>query len=148
MPKFIYRSDCQFIYEEWLDTLPPPVAAAMRLYLPEFADCYRIVGDGGGHYFLLQVVEPFNDLPVTSSLLHGRCSSAAGMLVLGVPIAELLTCDCATMQFLYPRGDVERTYTFLLSQLDITLQTRYAIDSAFHLDREMQTGTIPSEAIH
>ena len=110
MQRFIYRSECQPIYEEWLDTLPSSAGAAMRLYLPEFADCYRIVGDGGGHYFFLEVVEPFNDLPVTSTLLHGRYSSAPGMLVLGVPLAELLTCDCGTLQFLYQRGGVERTH--------------------------------------
>src|SRR5215218_3179745 len=115
MPRFINRSECQPVYEEWLDRLPPPVAAAMRLYLPEFADCYRIVGDGGGHYFLLQLVEPFNDLPVTSTLLHGKYSSAAGMLVLGVPLAQLLTCDCGTLQFLYPRGGVERTHLHIPS---------------------------------
>ena len=100
--KLIYKSQRQPIYEEWLNTLPSSVAAAMRAYLPEYADCYRIVGDGDGHYFFLQVNEPFADLPVTCNLLHGRHSSAAGTRVAGVPLAEILICDCGTLQFPYP----------------------------------------------
>ena len=100
--KLINKSQRQPVYEEWLNTLPFAVAAAMRDYLPEYADCYRIVGDGDGHYFFLQVNEPFGDLPVTCNLLHGRHSSAAGTRVTGVPLAELLICDCGTLQFPYP----------------------------------------------
>ena len=98
----IFKSQRQPIYEEWLNTLPRTVAAALRSYLPEYADCYRIVGDGDGHYFFLQVNEPFADLPVTCNLLHGRYSSAAGTRVIGVPLAELRICDCGTLQFPYP----------------------------------------------
>ena len=100
--KLIHKSQCQSIYEEWLNTLPSAVAAALRAYLPEYADCYRIVGDGEGHYFFLQVNESFADLPVTCNLLHGRHSSAAGTRVTGVPLAEILICDCGTLQFPYP----------------------------------------------
>lgn len=100
--KLINKSQRQPVYEEWLNTLPSAVAAAMRDYLPEYADCYRIVGDGDGHYFFLQVNEPFGDLPVTCNLLHGRHSSAAGTRLTGVPLAELFICDCGTLQFPYP----------------------------------------------
>lgn len=78
------------------------VAIEMRAYLPEYGDCYRIVGDRDGHYFFLQVNEPFADLPVTCNLLHGRYSSAAATRVIGVPLAEILIGDCGALQFPYP----------------------------------------------
>lgn len=107
MQKLIYKAECQLVYEEWLNTLPSSLTRELRAYLPEYADCYRIVGDADGHYFLLQVVDHFADLPVTCDLLHGRFSFAAGMLVIGVPLAELLACDCGILQFPYPLiGDV------------------------------------------
>jgi hypothetical protein len=68
------------------------------------ADCYRIIGDGDGHYFFEQVLEPFDGIPVSCNLLHGRYSSDPGMFITGVPVAEILTCDCGTLQFPGVRG--------------------------------------------
>jgi hypothetical protein len=104
------NSDRQRLYEEWICTLPPAVVAALRLYLPTVADCYRIVGDGEGHYFLDQVVDPIGDFPVTCNLLHGKSSSTPGMFVTGVPLSEILACDCGTLEFPATRGIDVRTH--------------------------------------
>jgi hypothetical protein len=104
------NSDRQRLYEEWIRTLPPAVVAALHLYLPTVADCYRIVGDGEGHYFLDQVVDPIGDFPVTCNLLHGKSSSTPGMFVTGVPLSEILACDCGTLGFPATRGIDVRTH--------------------------------------
>ena len=104
------NSDRQHLYEEWIRTLPPAVVAAFRLYLPTVADCYRIVGDREGHYFLDQVVDPIGDFPVTCNLLHGKSSSTPGMFVTGVPLSEILPCDCGTLEFPATRGIDVRTH--------------------------------------
>lgn len=90
MKKLIYKSERQPIYEEWIDTLPLAVAAAMRLYLPAVADCYRIVGDDDGHYFLDQVVERIGHYPVTCNLLHGKSSSDPVYVCSGGEIGKLI----------------------------------------------------------
>lgn len=99
MQKLIYKSERQRIYEQWLTSLSSAVATAMRDYLPEVADCYRIVGDGEGHYFLDQVVEPISPFPVTCNLLHGKSSSDPGTFVTGVPFEAIIPCDCGTLEF-------------------------------------------------
>jgi hypothetical protein len=111
------NSDRQLLYEEWIGTLPPAVVSALRLYLPTVADCYRIVGDSEGHYFLDQVVDPIGNFPVTCNLLHGQSSSAPGMFVTGVPLSEILPCDCGTLEFPVTRGIDVRTHLDIPSNI-------------------------------
>ena len=80
-------------FERWIKTRPPHIQAAARQVPP--ATCYRIVGDGHGHYMPLAYGEPEKEGdPVTVRVAHGADSFAPGFEVFGVALDSLVPCDC------------------------------------------------------
>lgn len=85
-------------YREWIATLSERMQAAIATEFCGPARCYRSKSNRG-HYDLHSFVEPEDpNAPLTCTIIHGKDSYLPGVAAFGIPLTDLVICDCGNWE--------------------------------------------------